>query len=134
MTKTLENMQVTMGDMQGTIGSIQNTIENMQVTIGGIQGTMGGMQGTIGNIQVTMGDMQANYVSLQESVDFLVENAVMRVDVRQIVREEIAPVESRLISVMERFMGDHKTVKEEVLAHDYRIRRLEVAVGIRTSV
>lgn len=103
-------------------------------TLDSLQTGMETMTKTLENMQVKMGDMQANYVSLQESVDFLVDRAVMRDDVRQIVREEIAPVESRLISVMERFMGDHKTVKEEVLAHDYRIRRLEVAVGIRTSV
>lgn len=90
-----------------------------------------------GSIEVLVKKVAENTSTIDDntsSIQFLIGNALMRDEVRQIVREEIAPVESRLLAAMNVIIGKHQKTGEEVLGHDYRIARLETTIGLGTAV
>ncbi|MCX6714942.1 MAG: hypothetical protein NTX72_03940 [Candidatus Uhrbacteria bacterium] len=111
-------------------------MKKVVITLESLQSSMGAMtvsiQKSFDKISESLDRMQENAKDVQKNVEFLVVNAVMRDEVRQIVREEIAPVESRLLAAMDVIIGKHQIMEGEVLGHDYRIGKLESTVGFGT--
>lgn len=133
----MKKSAATLDSLQTNIETIAKTLECMQVNMGVMQVDMSVMQVNMSVIQVDMGVMQVkvddihvNMNDIQSNVEFLVKHAVMKEDVRQIVQEEIAPVESRLLAAIDAIAHKQERFEGEVLAHDYRISSLERSVGL----
>lgn len=82
------------------------------------------------SIQGSLRSLDEKIENNTTSIQFLLEHAVMREELRPIIREEISFVESRLISYMESFIGQSRTLEEEVLAGRYRDEQLDRRVGV----
>ncbi|MCX6714958.1 MAG: hypothetical protein NTX72_04025 [Candidatus Uhrbacteria bacterium] len=99
-----------------------------------------------------LGKLDQRFNALEEkiedntsSIQFLIEHAVMREELRPIIREEIdarlIPMESRLLLAIDAMMGKHRTFEEEVLAgryrqdqFDFRLGAVEQRIGLTNAV
>jgi hypothetical protein len=115
-----------------TLETIAQTLEKMQMNEKHVHlklDKLEDMQSDILHINSRLGNIETNLSDTQENVHHLVAGALMRDELQPILNREIAQSESRMISHMEGFIR-HVTMEDEVLAHAYRIDRLEKFVGL----
>ncbi|MEK7451843.1 MAG: hypothetical protein AAB664_00740 [Patescibacteria group bacterium] len=120
-----------------TLETISDVLVIMQGDIKSIKTDVGTLKTDVGTLKSDVGTLKHEMSSIQESVEFLVEHAVMKEDVRQIVREEIYPIRTELFSAMDVIIGNNQKFEGESLAlrhhHDlldHRVRIIEQKIGL----
>lgn len=121
-----------------TLETIAQTLEKMQVNEKHAQETLKKMQSSMDQrfekSEQRSNSLERNMEDIQKNVEYLVANAVMKDDVRQIVREEMKPIMAPLYATMDLVVHKHQTFEGEVLAHGYRIGVIEKTLGLPNMV
>lgn len=134
----MRNQDVT---LEGLVKKVDSKIDALASVVERITGTLDKMDQRFDSLEQKVDENTSLIELLKKKVDdntssieFLVEHAITREEASLMMDrkldEKLIPMESRLLATMDVIVGKHQTFEIDVLAHTYKIDRLEQAVGV----
>ncbi|OGL63855.1 hypothetical protein A3C09_04935 [Candidatus Uhrbacteria bacterium RIFCSPHIGHO2_02_FULL_47_44] len=125
---TLETISNTLVCIQENAVKVQKTLADMQVSI----------DSRFDKMDRRFDLLESNVEDNTTSIQYLIRDGIMRVECEEMIdrklREQLEPMESRILSAFDHFLGQHTMLKEEVISNRYRLGVIEKTMGLSNAL
>ena len=138
MEKGFEMMTKTLQQIQGNFDQIDSKFDQIDSRFVKIDSRFDQIDSRFDKMDRRFDSLEQNVEDNTTSIQYLIRDGIMRVECEEMIdrklREQLEPMESRILSAFDNFLGQHTMLKEEVISNRYRLSVIEKTIGLSNAL